>query len=148
MEIEGREFKLKDTLADQINVGLYQMKLQKQADELNAKIASGKLVTWFDRIASIIPFKWRMHYSMRKAWYGFLDVAIEKNFVWKYFRIHPKQLRYSVIGAEQAEELKAGFFGLWEAILGGQNKLSKPSSDTKQNNTELNPSQKDLKETI
>ena len=85
---------------------------------------------------------------MRKAWYGFLDVAIEKNFVWKYFRIHPKQLRYSVIGAEQAEELKAGFFGRWEAILGGQNKQSKPSSDTKQNNTEQNPSQKDLKETI
>ena len=140
--LSNRLFELRDTLADQINVGLYQMKLQERQKKLDAKIASGKKSV-FDRLALLVPFKWRLHYSMRKTWNEFISVAVKKNFVWKVFRIIPKELRYSVIGAEKAEELKASFFNLWEEILQKQNERLKTLTDTQLKKTNTSPSQTD-----
>lgn len=46
----------------------------------------------------------------KKHWNWFINFAIKKNFLWKWFRIIPKQLRYGEIGIKEAEGLLVDFF--------------------------------------
>ncbi len=46
----------------------------------------------------------------KKHWNWFINFAIKKNFLWKYFRVIPRQLRYGNIGIEEGEGLLVDFF--------------------------------------
>jgi hypothetical protein len=74
--------------------------------------------------------------TFKKAdWNELCRLALKKNFLWKYFRITPKQLRFKNISIRDAGGLQVGFFALQREEQKEQAKLYKDLTDLKQPST-------------
>jgi hypothetical protein len=58
-----------------------------------------------------------MQFFNRKDWNGLCRVALEMNFLWKYFHVIPKELKWTKVLLSEAGGLQVDFFSRCKAEL-------------------------------